>query len=159
MSEWLSTSLCYSMPWIRLPKLQCQAEHLQLLCIRREKWNWGCSTQLLCLHSKKFQQPSGELREKSLLSSLSALSDAHVGAICATTATESKTSRTTSSQALPCQALLQNAMNNCHKYGSKPSWTQHHPPPLPCPATSASPCHLLTLHQPHASLHPLSAAP
>lgn len=28
MSEWLSTSPCYSMPWIRLPKLQCQAKHL-----------------------------------------------------------------------------------------------------------------------------------
>lgn len=47
MSEWLRTSPGYSMPWIQLPKLQCQAKHLQLISfawngIRREQQSRGC---------------------------------------------------------------------------------------------------------------------
>lgn len=61
MSEWLSTSPCYSMPWIRLPKLQCQAKHLQLISfawngIRREKQSRGCSRNHFCLQGRRFSQ-------------------------------------------------------------------------------------------------------
>lgn len=72
MSEWLSTSPCYSMPWIRLPKLQCQAKHLQLISfawngIRREKRNWGCSRNHFVYMRESFSNPGGNSGRKSLL--------------------------------------------------------------------------------------------
>lgn len=50
MSEWLKTSPGYSMPWIQLPKLQCQAKHLQLISFA---WNSirGEKQSRVCPHS------------------------------------------------------------------------------------------------------------
>lgn len=72
MSEWLSTSPCYSMPWIRLPKLQRQAKHLQLISfawngIRREKRNWGCSRNHFVYIRESFSNSVGNSGRKSLL--------------------------------------------------------------------------------------------
>lgn len=96
MSEWLSTSPCYSMPWIRLPKLQCQAKHLQLISfawngIRREKRNWGCSCNHFVYRRESFSNSVGNSGRRSLLPST--LCVAAVGAITATKSVTSQTVR------------------------------------------------------------------
>lgn len=114
MSEWLSTSPCYSMPWIRLPKLQCQAKHLQahFLCI---KWHQKGKTKLRCSHNyfvyrrESFSNSVRSSGRKSLLPSGHALT-LRAGAVSSTTATKLVTSQTVSSTALPATSHFRSSL-------------------------------------------------
>lgn len=66
MSEWLSISPCYSMPWIRLPKLTVPSQTLaaHFLCMKwheKGKTKLRMLTQPLCLHKRKFQELRGKI--------------------------------------------------------------------------------------------------